>query len=702
MKLHSYSLVGALLAGAAFAPASAADLGNSDSGAASADSSLPIIVTGNRVEYGVGKTSTATKTNTDVKDIPQALTVVSSGQIEDQQLRSVGDMLLFVPGASYNAGEGNRDTLVLRGNSSTADFFVDGVRDDVQYFRDFYNVDRVEILKGPNAMIFGRGGGGGIVNRVLKRPSLGDYRSLTASADGYGGFRLTGDADQGLSGTVGARLNAMYEDGHSFRRHVDLKRYGINPTIAAVVGGTTRIDVGYEHFYDRRTADRGVPANGDEPIRGFRRTFFGDPDDSFSKADVDVATMAVEHNFSDGLTLRNHTLLGDYDKFYQNIYPTGFNAAIGLVTLGAYNNATTRRNLFSQTDLVWENRLGGIDQTLLFGFEVGRERSRNFRHTGTFLTGNTTPITDPTVDVPVVFAPDSDDANNRVRATVSAAYVQDQIRPADWLEIIAGLRFDSFRLHVDDLRPLDPGEFARRDNLWSPRLGLVLKPRANLSFYASYSRSYLPQSGDQFSSLDADRAALKPERFDNYEIGAKWEILDGLLATAAIYQLDRTNTRAADPLDPTRIVLTGAQRSRGLELGLERSVTSRWLVSAGYTLQKAEITETTSAAPEGREVPLVPRHSFSLWNRYDVTRHLGVGLGIIARAKSYASISNAVKLPGYARVDAALYYKLPWGMQAQLNVENLLNAHYFPSANNDNNIAPGAPRSVRVTLGYRF
>jgi catecholate siderophore receptor len=612
-------------------------------------------------------------------------------------------MLLFVPGASYNAGEGNRDTLVLRGNSSTADFFVDGVRDDVQYFRDFYNVDRVEVLKGPNAMIFGRGGGGGIVNRVLKKPSLGDYRSLSASADGWGDLRFTGDIDQALSDSAGERHNTMYEDGDSFRRHVDLKRYGINPTAAVVIGGNTRIDLGYEHFYDRRTADRGVPADGDEPIKGFRRTFFGDPDDSFSKANVDVATLAIEHSFSDSLMLRNHTLLGDYDKFYQNIYPTGFSAATGLVTLGAYNNATTRRNLFSQTDLVWESRLGGIDQTLLFGFEVGRERSRNRRETGSFPGGNTTPISDPTVDIPVIFAPDSDDANNRVKATVAAAYVQDQIRPAEWLEIIAGLRFDSFKLSVDDFSLAGGGgEFARRDNLWSPRLGVVLKPRDNLSFYASYSRSYLPQSGDQFSSLDADRAALKPERFDNYEIGAKWEVLHGLLATAAIYQLDRTNTRAADPLDPTRIVLTGAQRSRGLELGLERSVTSRWLVSAGYTLQKAEISETTSAAPKGSEVPLVPRHSFSLWNRYDVTKQLGVGLGIIARTKSYASISNKVKLPGYTRVDAALYYKLPWGMEAQLNVENLFDAHYFPTANNDNNIAPGAPRSVRLTLGYRF
>jgi catecholate siderophore receptor len=700
-RLLLFSSAAALACGAApvhAAEAAAADA-SGDSGAA--DAAEPIVITGQQVKYGVKATATATKTETDVKDIPQALTTVTAQQIEDQQLRSVGDLLLFVPGASYNAGEGNRDTIVLRGNSSTADFFVDGVRDDVQYFRDFYNIERVEVLKGPNAMIFGRGGGGGIVNRVLKRPTLSPYGAFTGSADNWGDFRVSGDFDQPLGGNVGVRLNAMYEGGGSFRNHVELHRYGINPT-AAVVSGNTRIDLSYEHFHDRRTADRGVPADGNEPIRGFTRTFFGDPEDSFAHANVDLGTLTVAHEFGGGLTVRSRTLLGDYRKFYQNIYPTGFKASTGLVTLGAYNNRNDRTNLFSQNDVIWDNRLGGLDQTLLFGFELGREKSRNKRNTGSFLDGNTTPISDPTVDADVIFAPDEDDSNNRVKATVAAFYVQDQIRPAPWLEIVAGLRFDSFSLHVDDLRPNDPGEFSRRDKMWSPRLGLILKPTTDLSFYASYSRSYLPQSGDQFSSLDLTRASLEPERFDNIEVGAKWEILDGLLATAALYRLDRTNTRASDPLDPTRTVLTGEQRSRGLELGLERSVTSRWLMSAGYTLQDAEITKTTTAAPAGRKVPLVPRHSFSLWNRYDVTQQLGVGLGLIARSKSYASISNAVKLPGYTRVDAALFYKLPNGLEAQLNAENLLGAHYFPSASNDNNIAPGAPRTIKATVGYRF
>ena len=692
-----YPLAAALACGAS--PVFAADTPAADAETAATDANQ-IVVTGERVAYGVKATSTATKTPTDIRNIPQALTIVSKAQIDDQQLRSVGDLLLFVPGASYNSGEGNRDTLVLRGNSSTADFFVDGVRDDVQYFRDFYNVDRIEVLKGPNAMIFGRGGGGGIINRVLKRPTFAAAGSAEASADNWGARRFTLDLDHPLSTTAGLRLNGLYENSDSFRRHVDLERYGINPTVALLADPDTRIDLSYEYFHDRRTADRGVPADGDEPLRGHRRDFFGDPGKSFAKADINLASVAVEHRFSDSVTLKNRTQFGDYAKFYQNIFPNSFDEASGLVSLRGYNNRNDRRSLFSQTDLVWESRVAGIDQTLLFGFELGRERSRNRRMTATFIGSDLVPVSDPTVSAHAIFAPSATDADNRVHANVAALYVQDQIRPAQWLEIVAGLRFDSFRLRVADLR--DGSRFSRKDNLWSPRLGVVLKPTDRLSIYASYSRSYLPQSGDQFSSLTSITEGLKPERFDNYEVGAKLQLPGGLLATAAVYRLDRSNTRASDPANPGVTVLTGKQRSRGIELGLERSMSSRWLISAGYTLQKAEITETTAAAPKGREVPLVPRHSFSLWNRYDVTSQLGVGLGVIARSKSYATISNAVKLPGYTRLDAALYYELPGGIEAQVNVENLLGAHYFPTANADNNIAPGAPRTVKASIGYRF
>jgi catecholate siderophore receptor len=664
----------------------------------------PIVVVGRRPEYGIRSTSTGTKTITQIKDIPQAMTVVTEAQIEDQQLRSIGDVLYFVPGATPGTGESNRDQITLRGNNTTADFFVDGIRDDAQYYRDLYNSDRVEVLRGPNAMIFGRGGGGGVVNRVTKRSGLGTFREFAVSGDSEGGVRLTGDIDQPLSGSVGLRVNGMYENGDSFRRHVDLERYAINPTLGIVVDSRSRIDLSYEHVDDRRTADRGVPSRDGRPVDGQDQTFFGDPDASYSTANVDVATLGFEHRFNDTLSLRSRTRVADYDKFYQNVFP---NSAVTTVdgveslALGAYNSSNDRRSLFSQNDLIWKGRLAGVDQTLLFGFEVGRQKSRNQRVSGSFIGGNRVPLGNPTVDADVVYSPTASDANNRTRASVAALYIQDQIRPTDWLEIVAGIRFDSFKLDVDDLRG-SGARFERRDQSWSPRVGVILKPQANLSLYASYSRSFLPQSGDQFSGLDINTSTLKPERFDNYEVGAKWEPLAGLLATVAVYRLDRSNTRSPAPESGT-FVLTGEQRSRGIELGLERSISHNWQLSAGYAYQKAKIRERTTACnPDAAscEVPLVPRHSFSLWSRYNVSPKLGIGLGAIARSKSYASISNLVELPGYARIDGALFYKLTRGIEAQVNIENIFGKEYYPTAHSDNNIAPGAPRTAKATVRF--
>jgi hypothetical protein len=288
-----------------------------------------------------------------------------------------------------------------------------------------------------------------------------------------------------------------------------------------------------------------------------------------------LGTFALEHRFGEGLSLRNRTQYGDYDKAYQNVYP---NSAVtnGELRLAAYRDTTRRRNLFSQTDLVWENRLGGVDQTLLLGFELGRQRSRNRRINGFFQPSDSAslsvPVGSPTIDANIIFRPVNTNAArtpsafNRSEADIAAIYIQDQIRPSDTIEIVAGLRFDRFDLDVTNLN--NNLVFSRTDELVSPRLGLILKPMPSLSFYASYSRSYLPSSGDQFASLDLVAEALKPEKFDNYEVGAKWEPIPGLLATLAVYQLDRTNTRAPDPADPARIVLTGAQRSRGIEIGL--------------------------------------------------------------------------------------------------------------------------------------
>jgi len=242
---------------------------------------------------------------------------------------------------------------------------------------------------------------------------------------------------------------------------------------------------------------------------------------------------------------------------------------------------------------------------------------------------------------------------------------------------------------------------SRVDNMVSPRAGLLFKPVEAVSFYSSYSVSALPSSGDQFSSLNPTNEALEPERFSNYEIGAKWDVVEGLSLAGAAYRLDRTNTSAPDPSDPTRLVPTGSQRTQGFEVSVTGAVTAAWQVIGGYTNQKATVTSATANAPVGARVAMVPRNSVSLWNRYQVTHSLGFGLGVLYQDEMFAAIDDAVTLPSFARVDAAAYYLVSRRLRLQANLENLLDEGYFPTANN-NNITPGSPRALRVTAVTSF
>ncbi|WP_426256938.1 TonB-dependent receptor [Sphingomonas sp. DC2300-3] len=677
-------------------------------------------MTGVRDGYQIDATSTATRTPTELNDVPQAVSIITETQIDDQAMRSIADVLRYVPGAVISQGEGHRDQIILRGNSSTADFFVDGLRDDVQYYRGLYNAERIEVLKGPNAMIFGRGGGGGVINRVTKRPVANAFISGSGSADTYGAWYVDADISQPLSESVSTRMNAVYEEFRNNRDFYDGRRVAINPTVALSLGGATRIDLGFEYNSDKRTIDRGVPSavqgsltSPSRPLTGVRDTFFGVPGFNVSDFEAKVLNGRVEHRFSDNLTLTSRILYGDYDKLYRNAFavtPVTPRGGVRSVGLEAYSDPTTRTNLLNQNDLVWTVTTGPVRHVLLAGFEVSDQRTRNQRINGFFgggdivnggrrvFVGLADPITVPPVTLRT--AANTGYRSVRTNADVTAFYVQDQISIGDHVDVIGGVRRDRFTLNVDDL--VAAQSYSRTDTLWSPRVGVVLKPVQPVSIYASYSRSFLPQSGDQFSSLDITSAALEPERFDNYELGLKWDILPTLNLTAAIYQLDRTNTRAADPNDAARTVLTGAQRSKGFELGLSGAITAQWQISAGYALQDATIRKTTSVAPAGREVPLVPKQQASLWTRYDLTPRLGAGVGVYHQSKSFTSISNTAILPAFTRVDAAAFFKLTPQIEAQINVENLLNSDYFSSAYNDNNIMPGAPTTVRATVRMRL
>jgi catecholate siderophore receptor len=664
----------------------------------------PVRVVGrNNRGYLRVETATATKTPTLLRDIPQAVTVINRALIRDQGMQSMTDVVRYVPGITMGQGEGNRDQPTIRGNSTTADFFIDGVRDDAQYFRDIYNVERVEALKGSNAMIFGRGGGGGVVNRAMKEADWDPVRELMLQGGSFNNRRMTVDVGQGLSNRIAGRVNAMYENSDLFRDGVSLKRQGVHPTMTFLSASeNTRATLGYENFRDYRTADRGIPSFRGGPLQTDIATFFGNPALSYSEARVHSSAATLAHRTSAGFNLRNTTRFTSYDKTYQNIFPGAVSVDGAEVSLSAYNNAHNRRNLLNQTDLTYVARTGSVSHTLLIGAEVGRQVTDNLRQIGYFNDASTSvsvPVSSPTNFTAVTFRSGTD-ADNHVTNTMRSIYTQDQITISDHLQLVAGVRYEKFGIRYHNNRT--DSTLRRSDEMISPRLGLILKPGTPISLYASHSVSFLPSAGDQFSSLTDVTKALEPERFRNTEVGAKWDVADRLSVTTAAYRLDRTNTRAPSPNNPAQTVQTGSQRSNGYEVGVNGTLTSAWEIAGGFARQKARITSTTAAARTGATVPLVPGTTLSLWNRYQLASRLGLGLGLVHQTDMYATIDNAVTLPKFTRVDGAIFFRLGTQLRAQMNLENLFNEKYYPLAHNNNNITPGSPRAVRLSLTTGF
>ncbi|MEY3759800.1 MAG: hypothetical protein RIR39_1291 [Pseudomonadota bacterium] len=657
--------------------------------------------------YQAKTNATAIKTDTALIDLPQSITVIPQELIKDQNMQSIADTLRYVPGVGIAQGEGNRDTPIFRGNSSTSDMYVDGIRDDVQYFRDLYNIERVDVLKGPNAMIFGRGGSGGLINRATKQANWNTGREMNIQFGSFDKYRLTGDVDQAINDSFAVRLTSMWENSRSYRDGYNAGRWGVNPTASWRPNDNTKVTLGYEHYEDNRTADRGISSFNGRPVNTDASTFFGDPDRSSTGAKVDSFSAIIDHDFGGGVSVRNSSRYANYDKFYQNIFAGAVNTVGDKVAIAAYNDATQRENLFNQTDLTFSLYTGPFKHKFLTGAEFGRQETDNFRNTGYFTdigtnaTSANVSVANPRYNGAVAFRQSVTDANNQGVATTAAGYVQDQIELTQHWQAIVGVRYDRF--YVDFQNKNNGQNITTANNLVSPRGGLLYKPFDNFSLYTNYSIAYVPRAGEQLSSLTLSNQALEPEEFRNYEVGAKWDIVPDMSATLALYQLDRLNALATDPNNPALSFLVDGQRTRGIELGLNGNITDTWKVFGGYAYQNGEITKSiSSSALAGATLAQVPEHSFSLWNRYDITQQWGVGLGSIYRGKIYAATDNKVILPDFLRFDAAVYYKATKNIQLQVNIENLFDKQYYASAHSNNNITPGSPIAVNGGITIKF
>ncbi len=654
--------------------------------------------------YATAYSTTATKTNTLLRDIPQSITVVTRELIRDQSMQSMADVARYVPGVGVSQGEGNRDALVFRGNRSTGDFFTDGVRDDVQYFRDLYNIERVEVLKGANGMIFGRGGSGGVINRVTKQAGWDPIREFSFEGGSFDKKRATVDVGHAINDVAAVRFNSMYENSGSYRNGVNLERFGISPTVTLKPSHQTNIILGMEHFQDHRTSDRGIPSLNGAPVNTSPSTFFGDP--RRSKADVTVTSFnaLIEHKFNSGFTFRNRTNYAMYDKFYQNVFA---NSAViaGSLNLAAYNDTSTRDNFFNQTDFSYNLNTGPINHTIAVGVEVGRQVTDNSRLNGYF-NNNTSalalsvPLSSPITSDPITFGIRAVDNHSVTRIT--SVYVQDQIVLLPQLHAIVGVRYDQFQ--VDFLKRTDNTQLKTDDGLLSPRLGLIYKPIEAISIYTSYSKAFAPRAAEQLTGLTVTTAALAPEKFTNLEAGIKWDILPALAFTTAVYQIDRTNVISVDPTDSRVTFLTKGQVVQGVEAGLSGQITSAWRVMGGYAYQVGELlsTSNTTTAKNGATLAELPRHTFSMWNRYDFTPVWGMGIGVIHRSDMFAALDNTVRAQGFTRVDAAIFARIDRRLRFQVNIENLLDTKYIAAVHNNNNMTPGSPIAVRASVVYNF
>ena len=659
------------------------------------------------------------KTPTPIIDVPQSLSILTADQIKNQAFQNFGDVLRYTPGLSISQGEGHRDAIIIRGIQTTADFFIDGVRDDVQYFRPLYNAQQVEILRGPNALLFGRGGGGGVINRVQKKAIVGEqFTTLSLGADSFGSTVSSIDWNFDAGDRVGLRLNGYYQGLDNHRDFYDGDSFALNPTVTFEISPETTASLSYEYVDDNRVVDRGVPSQNvdggpDIPLIGYDDTFFGSPNENLTTLQASILRARIEHTFSENLKGNVTAHYADYDKTYQNLYASEevvvANGVFPDVELDGYRDTTDRENLIVQANLVAEFETGSLGHTLLAGVEVGDQKTANARFDNVFAANGddqlVIPFTDPLSIPEFGFTNLVRDRASEV--TFTSFYLQDQVDLTESFKVVVGLRLDQFEIDVFDAIEANDGDslggsFQRDDEEVTPRLGLIYKPQDNVSIYASYSETFLPRSGDQFLSLNLDSASTRPQFFENTEVGLKWDFRPELSLTAAVFNLDRESYTSVDPDDPAQVIVIEGSETRGFELQLIGSLTENWSLSAGYANLDGEVQVADGTGNDGNVTRQTPENMFSLWNNYQFSDQFGIGIGATYQDSFFVREDNSVEVPSYTRVDAAVYYTLSDAMRLQLNIENLLDENYYPDAHSNDNISTGEPLNARLSLTLDF
>lgn len=640
----------------------------------------------------------ATKTDTAALDVAQTVNVVEQALIREQRVIRMHDALRNVPGVFAAGGEGRRDQFTIRGFSAELDMYADGIRDTAS-FRDFSNIERVEVLKGPAAMLFGRGSAGGIINRVTKKPSAETLREVQASVGSEGFARTEWDLGGALSAGANYRLTGAYEKGGQFRKLVDNALSTVAGGVEFKLTPATTLLAQFEWQHHDRTPDRGIPSLNGTPAAVPVASFYGERFD-FGTRDVANGGLTLEHAFSADTRLKATLRVNSMELDAVNTRNTGLTAGNTQVVRNTTRFPKERDYVFAQTELTHKLRLGATEHLFLTGYEHGWQRG----HLQVWqVAAPNISLGNPSYSAPSpVFTNASKTYDTRFTGTTDALYVQDQITLSPRWKAIAGLRYDIFGQHQDAglANKVQVAALDRTDHQWSPRAGLIYQPSATTSWYVSGARSFQPKSDDLLFTK-ASETSLAPTQSTQYEVGNKNEFLGGRLAVnAALYHVAMTNVATADPLNAGQVIQIGEQVHQGIEVDASGELGGGWRLYGGASLIDPRITRSNDT-PVGNRPANVPRQAANLWLSKRIAAGWRAGLGAYYVGERFAGADNAVRLPAYTRLDAALSYTIK-AVELALNLRNLTDRVYYESATSNAQIAPGTPRSVMLTARLGF
>ena len=644
----------------------------------------------------------ALKTPVPILDVPQTVSIVTDVDIRKQGFREIGDIIRYTPGVNTSQGEGHRDSVVFRGVRSTADFFQDGVRDDVQYYRSLYNVEQVEILRGPNALLFGRGGTGGIINRVTKKAVVGEtFTAHDVGIDSFGAADIALDTNFQLENGAALRINLHSDTLANHRDHYDGNRVGFNPTMTIKVSPETTVFLSYEYADHERFIDRGIPTINGSPDESLSDIVFGNSSANVQTLEATIMRAQVEHTISDTSKANFSFTSSSFDKLYQNIYASGYDGT--LVTMDGYYDPTERDNTIMSANLVNELSLGGVVHTLLIGAEFIQTDNENLRYDANWSTTNddneifniTRPMDFTVNSGGVSTALDYVTKLNRQTASdisVTSIFIQDQIDLSDNWKLMVGGRLDDFDITVDDIK--NGTSESRNDNTFSPRAGVIYKPQENVSLYLSYSESFLPRSGEQFKALSATSARLDPDVFESTEIGMKVALNENISLNAAYFDSEQVRAERDNDTGETSEV-------RGLTVdGFEIELKGRVVDNLNLAIAYSDLSGETSSGGIPREIP---EHTLSAFVAWEVNEKLSVGLGLTQQGESKIKDNTpGLVLPEYTRVDLSAYYQVAPNLSVQMNVENLMDELYFPHSHSTHQASVGESVNSRVSLRWTY